>query len=150
MHHRQLSALRPEGPGTHTIIAGWDSTEIKPVINDLIATSTERGLFGRYKHQTSDYGYWGDIINLQFDKLMTEVQVKTYGMFYAAQPEAIVRSTIGDSLYTVIRTKSGVEPGLSHYYYEIMRADTSSVATVEYYKQLAIQYHECFEHIKDK
>ena len=131
-----------------TIIAGWDSTELKPVINDLIATTKEQGFFGRYKHQTSDYGYWGDIINLQFEKLMTEVQVKTYGMFYAAQPEAIVRSTIGDSLYTVIRTKSGVEPGLSHYY-EIMRADSSSAATVEYYKQLAIQYHECFEHIND-
>ena len=133
-----------------TIIAGWDSTEIKPVIDDLVATTKERGFFGRYKHQTSDYGYWGDIINLQFEKLMTEVQVKTYGMFYASQEEAIVRSVIGDSLYTVIRTKSGVEPGLSHHYYEIMRADTSSVATVEYYKQLAIQYHECFEHINDK
>jgi hypothetical protein len=132
-----------------TIIAGWDSTELKPVINDLIATSTERGLFGRYKHQTSDYGYWGDIINLQFEKLMTEVQVKTYGMFYAAQPEAIVRSTIGDSLYNVIHEKTGVEPGMSHHYYEIMRADTSSAATVEYYKQLAIQYHERFEHIND-
>ena len=133
-----------------TIIAGWDSTEIKPVIDDLVATTKERGFFGRYKHQTSDYGYWGDIINLQFEKLMTEVQVKTYGMFYAAQPEAIVRSTIGDDLYNFIHEKTGVEPGMSHHYYEIMRADTSSVATVEYYKQLAIQYHECFEHIKDK
>ena len=132
-----------------TIIAGWDSTELKPVINDLISTTKEQGLFGRYKHQTSDYGYWGDIINLQFEKLMTEVQVKTYGMFYAAQPEAIVRSTIGDSLYNVIHEKTGVEPGMSHHYYEIMRADSSSAATVEYYKQLAIQYHECFEHIND-
>ncbi len=132
-----------------TIIAGWDSTELKPVINDLIATSKERGCLERYKHQTSDYGYWGDIINLQFERLMTEVQVKTYGMFYAAQPEAIVRSTIGDSLYNVIHEKTGVEPGMSHHYYEIMRADTSSAATVEYYKQLAIQYHECFEHIND-
>ena len=133
-----------------TIIAGWDSTEIKPVIDDLVATTKERGFFGRYKHQTSDYGYWGDIINLQFEKLMTEVQVKTYGMFYAAQPEAIIRSTIGDSLYNVIHEKTGVEPGMSHHYYEIMRADTSSAATVEYYKQLAIKYHECFEHINDK
>ena len=132
-----------------TIIAGWDSTELKPVINDLIATTKEQGLFGRYKHQISDYGYWGDIINLQFEKLMTEVQVKTYGMFYAAQPEAIVRSTIGDSLYNVIHEKTGVESGMSHHYYEIMRADTSSAATVEYYKQLAIKYHECFEHIND-
>jgi hypothetical protein len=132
-----------------TIIAGWDSTELKPVINDLIATSKERGCFGRYKHQTSDYGYWGDIVNLKFEKLMTEIQVKTYGMFYASQDEGLVRSVIGDSLYTVIHDKTGVEPGLSHYYYEIMRADTSSEATIEYYKQLAIDYHYRCDHIND-
>ncbi len=97
-----------------TIVAGWDSTEIKPVISYLVTTATERGIFGRYKHQTSDYGYWGDIVNLQFKRLMTEVQVKTYGMFYAAQEEAVVRNVIGDSLFTVIRTKSGVEPGMIH------------------------------------
>lgn len=132
-----------------TIVAGWDSTEIKPVIDYLNTTATERNFFGRYKHQTSDYGYWGDIVNLQYDKLMTEVQVKTYGMFYAVQEESIVRSVIGDSLYNVIRTKTGVEPGMSHYYYEIMRADTSSAATVERYRQLSIEYFEHFEHIKD-
>lgn len=132
-----------------TIVAGWDSTELKPVINYLVVTSTERGFFGRYKHQTSDYGYWGDIVNLKFEKLMTEIQVKTYGMFYASMEEPVVRSVIGDSLYTVIHDKSGVEPGLSHYYYEIMRADTSSTATIEYYKQLAIEYHNHFEHLKD-
>jgi hypothetical protein len=38
-----------------TIVAGWDSTEIKPVINYLVSTATERNIFGRYKHQTSDY-----------------------------------------------------------------------------------------------
>ena len=132
-----------------TIVAGWDSIEIKPVIKYLVDASTERGFFGRYKHQTSDYGYWGDIINLKFEKLMTEVQVKTYGMFYASLDETTVRSVIGDSLYTFIHDKSGVEPGMSHHYYEIMRADTSSAATVEKYKQLAIKYHECFEHLKD-
>ena len=132
-----------------TIVAGWDSTELKPVINYMVATATERSFFGRYKHQTSDYGYWGDIINLKYEKLMTEVQVKTYGMFYASQEEALVRSVIGDSLYIVIRTKSGVEPGLSHYYYEIMRADTSSAATVAYYKKLAIDYHYRCDHLND-
>ena len=130
-----------------TIIAGWDSTEIKPVIDYLVKTSTERGFFGRYKHQTSDYGYWGDIVNLKYEKLMTEIQVKTYGMFYAALDETTVRSVIGDSLYTVIHTKTGVEPGLSHHYYEIMRADTSSAATIEYYKQLSIDYHYRCDHI---
>ena len=132
-----------------TIVAGWDSTDVTPVINYLVATSTERGFFGRYKHQTSDYGYWGDIVNLKYEKLMTEVQVKTYGMFYASQGEDVVSSVIGDSLYTIIHTKTGVEPGMSHHYYEIMRADTSSAATVEYYKKLAIEYHEKFEHVND-
>jgi hypothetical protein len=70
-------------------------------------------------------------------------------MFYAVQEESIVRSVIGDSLYNVIRTKTGVEPGMSHHYYEIMRADTSSAATVERYRQLSIEYFEHFEHIKD-
>jgi hypothetical protein len=132
-----------------TIIAGWDSTEIKPVIDYLVKTSTERGFFGRYKHQTSDYGYWGDIVNLKYEKLMTEIQVKTYGMFYASLDETTVRSVIGDSLYTVIHTKTGVEPGLSHHYYEIMRADTSSAATIAYYKRLAIEYHYLCDHIRD-
>ena len=108
-----------------------------------------RGFFGRYKHQTSDYGYWGDIVNLKFEKLMTEIQVKTYGMFYASMEEPVVRSVIGDSLYTVIHDKSGVEPGLSHYYYEIMRADTSSAATIELYKKLAMEYHYRCEHLDD-
>lgn len=132
-----------------TIVAGWDSTEIKPVIDYLVQTSTERGFFGRYKHQTSDRGYWGDLVNLKYERLMTEIQIKTYGMFYASQEEDIARSVLGDSIYMVIYTKTGVEPGLSHYYYEIIRADTSSEATKEHYKQLSIQYHALFEHIKD-
>ena len=132
-----------------TIVAGWDSMEIKPVINYLIQTSTRQGFFGRYKHQTTDRGYWGDIVNLKYGRLMTEIQVKTYGMFYASQDEDVARSVLGDSIYMVIYTKTGVEPGLSHYYYEIIRADTSSAATKEHYRQLSIQYHEKFEHIKD-
>ena len=132
-----------------TIVAGWDSTELNPVINYLNTTATERGFFGRYKHQTSDYGYWGDIVNLKYEKLFTEIQVKTYGMFYASLDEATIRSVIGDSLYTIIRTKSGVEPGLSHYYYEIMRADTSSAETIAKYKQLASDYHYRCEHLDD-
>ena len=85
-----------------TIVAGWDSIEIKPVIDYLVATATERSFFGRYKHQTSDYGYWGDIVNLKYEKLYTEIQVKTYGMFYASLDSATVTSVIGDSLYKYI------------------------------------------------
>lgn len=80
---------------------------------------------------------------------MTEIQVKTCDMFYASYEEAVVRSVLGDSIYNYIHTKTGVEPGLFHYYYEIMRDDTSSVATVEYYKKLALEYHEHLEQIND-
>ncbi len=130
-----------------TIVAGWNSTEIQPVIDYLVSTATERSFFGRYKHQISDYGYWGDIVNLKYEKLMTEIQVKTYGMFYASQEEGLVRSVLGDNLYNYIHTKTGVEPGLSHHYYEIIRADTSSEATIAYYKQLAIEYHKRCDNI---
>ena len=132
-----------------TIVAGWDSMEIKPVITYMVQTAQQRGMFGRYKHQTSDRGYWGDIVNLKFDKLMTEIQVKTYGMFYAAYTEDISRSVLGDEIFNFIREKSGVEPGLSHYYYEVIRADTSSTATIERFKQLSIEYHAHFEHLKE-
>ena len=128
-----------------TIIAGWDSTEIKPVIDYLVKTSTERGFFGRYKHQTSDYGYWGDLINLAFKYLQTEIQVKSYRMFYAANPEDVCRPVLGDSIYNVIYTETGVEPGRSHYYYEIIRSDTASEATREHYRQLSIEYYSHFD-----
>jgi len=131
------------------IAAGWDSTEIKPVISYLVTTATERGLFKRYKHQTSDYGYWGDLVNLKFERLQTEIQVKTYGMFYASYPADIVQSVLGDSIYTIIHTKSGVEPGLLHQYYEIIRADTSSAATVGHYKKLTTDYLTLCEHARN-
>lgn len=146
-HTDTLSPYQLKDLARTTIAAGWDSTELKPVINYLVEISNEKGLFGRYKHQTSDYGYWGDIVNLKFEQLMTEIQVKTYGMFYASNPDSVAHSVLGDSIYTIIRTNTGVEPGLSHYYYEVMRADTSSAATVARYKQLAITYHALFEHV---
>ena len=59
----------------------------------------------------------------------------------------VAACVIGDSLYKYIHDKTGVEPGLSHHYYEIMRADTSSEATIAKYKQLAIDYHYRCDHI---
>ena len=127
-----------------TVVATWDSAAVGEVVEYLITVTQEQELFGRYKHQTSDYGYWGDIVNLQFvegtDSLMTEIQVKTYGMFYAADPEQMVRETIGDERYEYIYSVTGVEPGMAHVYYEIIRADTSSEATIARYKQLSREY----------
>jgi hypothetical protein len=130
-----------------TVVATWDSADVGEVIEYLITITQEQELFGRYKHQTSDYGYWGDIVNLQFDSLMTEIQVKTYGMFYAADPEEMVRETIGDERYEYIYSVTGVEPGMAHVYYEIIRADTSSEATIAHYKQLSREYFRILQSI---
>ena len=126
-----------------TVICEYDSIRI--VIDDVKTTATERGIFGRYKHQTSDRGYWGDLFNMKFEYLYTEIQVKSYRNYYAANPEEVCRPVLGDSLYNVIYTETGLEPGLSHYYYEIIRADTTSEATREYYKKLCLEYHSHFD-----
>lgn len=134
-----------------TVVATWDSAAVGEVVEYLITVTQEQELFGRYKHQTSDYGYWGDIVNLQFvegtDSLMTEIQVKTYGMFYAADPEQMVRETIGDERYEYIYSVTGVAPGMAHVYYEIIRADTSSEATIARYKQLSREYFSILQSI---
>jgi hypothetical protein len=126
-----------------TVLCEYDSIAI--VVDDVRTTATERGIFRRYKHQTSDLGYWGDLFNLKFDYLYTEIQVKSYRNYYAANPEDVCRPVLGDSLYNVIHTETGLEPGLFHYYYEIMRADTTSAATYEYYKKLSIEYSSHFD-----
>ena len=64
-----------------TVLCEYDS--IRVVIDDIKSAATEYDAFGRHKHQTSDYGYWGDIINLAFYNLQTEIQVKSYRMYYA-------------------------------------------------------------------
>ena len=136
-----------------TVVATWDSAAVGEVVEYLITVTREQELFGRYKHQTSDYGYLGDIVNLQFvegtDSLMTEIQVKTYGMFYAADPEQMVRETIGDERYEYIYSVTGVEPGQAHVYYEVIRADTSSEATIARYKQLSREYFSILQNIPE-
>jgi Tfp pilus assembly protein PilV len=133
-----------------TIAAGWNKTEVESVVNYLNQVATDRGIFERYKHQTSAHGYWGDLTNVRYDdRLSNEIQVKTYGMFYASYSEDVCRTVLGDEIFTKIKDKSGVEPGLSHIYYEVIRADTSSEATKARYREIAITYHALFEHINE-
>ena len=134
-----------------TVVASWDSAFVGNVVEYLITLAKNDSIFGRYKHQTSDYGYWGDIVNLKFvdhsDTLMTEIQVKTYGMVYAVDDEQVVRATIGDEYFEYIHNYTGLEPGLGHTYYEIMRADTTSEATNADYQALSIEYFSHFKNI---
>ena len=126
-----------------TVLCEYD--KIPVVIDDIKSAATGYDAFGRHKHQTSDYGYWGDIINLAFYNLQTEIQVKSYRMYYAVNPKDICQPVLGDSLYNVIHTETGLEPGLAHHYYEIMRADTASAATRERYRKLSIEYLSHFD-----
>ena len=126
-----------------TVLCEYDS--IRVVIDDIKSAATGYDAFGRHKHQTSDYGYWGDIVNLAFLYLQTEIQVKSYRMYYAVNPKDICQPVLGDSLYNVIHTETGLEPGLAHHYYEIMRADTASAATRERYRKLSIEYLSHFD-----
>ena len=48
-----------------TVLCEYDS--IRNVIKDIEKTATTTGIFGRYKHQTSDRGYWGDLFNMKFE-----------------------------------------------------------------------------------
>ena len=136
-----------------TVVAEWDSARSGMVVDFLVSIAKEDAIFGRHKYQTSDYGYWGNIVNLRFvdnaDTFYTEIQVKTYGMVYAADKESVVRETIGDEYYQYIHDYTGVEPGMSHTYYEIIRADTSSEATIAKYKQLSRDYYSHFTNIPD-
>jgi len=126
-----------------TVLCEYDS--IRVVIDDIKSAATGYDAFGRHKHQTSDYGSWGDIVNLAFDYLQTEIQVKSYRMYYAVNPKDICQPVLGDSLYNVIHKETGLEPGLAHHYYEIMRADTASAATRERYRKLSIEYLSHFD-----
>lgn len=126
-----------------TVLCEYD--KIPVVIDDIKSAATGYDAFGRHKHQTSDYGYWGDIVNLAFNYLQTEIQVKSYRMYYAVNPKDICQPVLGDSLYNVIHTETGLEPGLAHEYYEVMRADTSSAATREHYRKLSIEYFKHFD-----
>ena len=134
-----------------TVVAAWDSADISEVIDYLIILACKDSIFGRYKHQNSDYGYWGDIVNLKFventDTLYTEIQLKTYSMYYCSGDETTVRATIGEENYQYIHSVSGLEPGLFHVYYEIIRADTSSEATIAYYKQLSREYNRVLQSV---
>ena len=126
-----------------TVLCEYD--KIPVVIDDIKSAATGYDAFGRHKHQTSDYGYWGDIVNLEFNYLQTEIQVKSYRMYYAVNPKDICQPVLGDSLYNVIHTETGLEPGLAHEYYEVMRADTASAATRERYRKLSIEYLSHFD-----
>jgi hypothetical protein len=126
-----------------TVLCEYD--KIPVVIDDIKSAATGYDAFGRHKHQTSDYGYWGDIVNLAFEYLQTEIQVKSYRMYYAVNPKDICQPVLGDSLYNVIHTETGLEPGLAHHYYEIMRADTASEATREHYRKLSLEYQSHFD-----
>lgn len=53
--------------------------------------------------------------------LTAEIQVNTPEMIYAKESPALARELLGDKKYNEIHTKTGIEGGQGHKYYEEWR-----------------------------
>lgn len=83
----------------------------------------------RTKRQTADKfnGYSGNIINVSTSNgVVGEIQVNTAKMIYAKDHPDVARAILGDDVYKAIAREVGVEGGLGHYYYELIRVMDST------------------------
>ena len=111
-----------------TIACPYDS--LHSMITDLVQTAKKKGMFKKYKHQSYlDRGYWGDMVILNHGMVTSEIQVKSFYMAYANLDVNMV-DFLGEDICTKIKNETGLEPGMSHHYYEIIR-DTSGKYSLE-------------------
>lgn len=111
------------------IACPYDS--LHAMIADLVDTAKKKGIFKNYKHQEySSRGYWGDMVILDHGVMGSEIQVKSFYMAYA-NFEGDVKAFLGDSICAGIRKETGMEPCLSHHYYEIIRDVTGRYSDYE-------------------
>lgn len=101
------------------------------MITDLVNTAKKKGLFKYYKHQEYvDRGYWGDMVILDHGVIGSEIQVKSFYMAYANYEGDII-GFIGDSIFNEIKKETGLQPCMSHRYYEIIRDVTGKYSDDE-------------------
>ena len=92
-----------------------DKRDIPNIINEL----RENEAFYRHKHQSTSYGYTGDIVNVVMPNgIKAEIQVNTPAMIYAKERPFDAKRIIGEDVWETIYRKTGVEGGLGHKYYE--------------------------------
>ena len=127
-----------------TIACPYDS--LHSMITDLVQTAKKKGMFKKYKHQAYlDRGYWGDMVILNHGMVTSEIQVKSFYMAYANFDGNIV-DFLGDDVCTEIKNETGLESGMSHHYYEIIRDVTGKYSREDKNKAIEenTKYLQCF------
>ena len=127
-----------------TIACPYDS--LHSMITDLVQTAKKKGMFKKYKHQAYlDRGYWGDMVILNHGMVTSEIQVKSFYMAYANFDGNIV-DFLGDDFCTEIKNETGLESGMSHHYYEIIRDATGKYSWEDKTKAMEenTKYLQCF------
>ena len=127
-----------------TIACPYDS--LHSMITDLVQTAKKKGIFKKYKHQSYlDRGYWGDMVILNHGMVTSEIQVKSFYMAYANFDGNVV-DFLGDDVCTEIKNETGLESGMSHHYYEIIRDATGKYLWEEKNKAMEenTKYLQCF------
>ena len=95
-------------------------------IEDVYSDLSNDPNFERVKLQTPDnfYGYSGIVANVKTKNgLLAEIQFNTPSMIYAKQGEEDAVRAIGKPKYDEIKSTTGLEGGLGHDYYGIIRAE---------------------------
>ena len=127
-----------------TIACPYDS--LHSMITDLVQTAKKKGIFKKYKHQSYlDRGYWGDMVILNHGMVTSEIQVKSFYMAYANFDGNVV-DFLGDDVCTEIKNETGLESGMSHHYYEIIRDATGKYSWEDKNKAMEenTKYLQCF------
>ena len=127
-----------------TIACPYDS--LHSMITDLVQTAKKKGIFKKYKHQSYlDRGYWGDMVILNHGMVTSEIQVKSFYMAYANFDGNVV-DFLGDDVCTEIKNETGLESGMSHHYYEIIRDATGKYSREDKNKAIEenTKYLQCF------
>ena len=127
-----------------TIACPYDS--LRSMITDLVQTAKKKGIFKKYKHQSYlDRGYWGDMVILNHGMVTSEIQVKSFYMAYANFDGNVV-DFLGDDVCTEIKNETGLESGMSHHYYEIIRDATGKYSWEDKNKAMEenTKYLHCF------
>ena len=127
-----------------TIACPYDS--LHSMITDLVQTAKKKGIFKKYKHQSYlDRGYWGDMVILNHGMITSEIQVKSFYMAYANLDVNMV-DFLGEDICTKIKNETGLESGMSHHYYEIIRDISGKYTTEEKNKAMEenTKYLQCF------
>ena len=127
-----------------TIACPYDS--LHSMITDLVQTAKKKGIFKKYKHQSYlDRGYWGDMVILNHGMVTSEIQVKSFYMAYANFDGNVV-DFLGDDVCTEIKNETGLESGMSHHYYEIIRDATGKYSWEDKNKAMEenTKYLHCF------